>query len=134
MIRKFIAGALSLALLATIAGCAQLATGINQVTASLSSANATQALTNLEAGATVLICNIPSLASETEAIDTAIAGGSIATIDPKSALAKTYEITSTVLAVSQVACTGLQGTVGGKAAISAISNGVATAAPVGATH
>jgi PBP1b-binding outer membrane lipoprotein LpoB len=119
---------------ALLSGCAQIATGINQVNAALTSTAANQAVANLEAGATVLICNIPSLASQAAAIETALAKGQIATLDPKSALAKTYEITSTVLAVSQDVCTGLQGTAGGKAAISAISNGVATAAPVGATH
>lgn len=139
-----------LAALAALAGCSSVpaganqtpstsflsnvASGINQVTAALSSPAANQAVANLEAGATVLICNIESTSSEALTIETGIADGSIATIDPKSALGRAYEISSTVLVASTAVCTGLKGTVGGKAAISAISNGVATAAPVGVTQ
>ena len=81
-----------------------------------------------------MICNVASLDARASTLEAGIAGGSIATIDPKSALAKTYEITSTVLTISQAVCTALQGTIGGKAAISALANGVATAAAVGPTQ
>lgn len=134
---RLLAAALALAGLAGCSSTSNFATnfanGINTVTAALSSPQASQAVANLKAGADALICNIASLDAEAAKIETGIAGGSVATIDPKSSLGKAYEVTSTVLTVSQTVCTDLGGAIGGNASISSISNGVATAAPVGVT-
>jgi hypothetical protein len=137
---RLLAAALALA---ALAGCsslnidksaAALTNGINSVTSALTSPQANQAVANLEAGSTAIICNIQAGATEALTVEAAFASGSAAAIDPKSTLGKIYETTSTVVAVSAAVCTGLRGTVGGKAYVSAISNGVATAAPLGPTQ
>ncbi len=123
----------ALALAASLAGCAQVTSGINSLTAALGSPNATQAAANLRAGAIAFVCNISSIAKLAAVVETGIAQGNVATIDPKSGLAQVYDITNTVIVTSTAVCGALQGSVGAQASITAISGGVATAVPVGAT-
>jgi uncharacterized protein YceK len=125
----------TLGLLAGLAlsGCSSVVSGINSVTGALSSPAANQAAANLTAGAIALVCNIQSIASLATVVETGIANGSIATINPNSGLAQTYDITNTVLTVSSAVCTSLKGTVGAQASVTAIANGVATATAVGPT-
>lgn len=110
---------------------ANMASGINAVTAALASPNATLAAQNLRIGATAFVCNVSSVAGVVMA-GVAIDGKQAALIDPKSALAQVYNVDSTVLAVSSAVCAAMSGTVGGSAQITAISGTIAAAtAPVG---
>lgn len=126
---KLIAAALAVSL----SGCAQVTSGINSLTSALASPNATQAAENLRAGAMALVCNISSIAKLAAVIETGIAQGNVATIDPKSALAQVYDVTNTVIVTSAAVCGALQGSVGAAASITSISGGVAMATTVGTT-
>ena len=133
MFRKLISALLGCTLMVSVAGCAQVTAGINSVTGALSSPAADQAAHNLEVGAMAFVCNVSSIAKLASLVETGIANGNIATIDPKSSLAATYDITNTVIVVSEDVCTSLQGTVGAQAQVSSLSNGVAVATAVGPT-
>jgi hypothetical protein len=117
----------------SLVGCTQLTADINNLTAALSSPNANQAASNLRAGALAFVCNIASIAKLAGVIEVGIANGNIATINPNSGLAKTYDITNTVIVTSTAVCSSLQGSVGATATVTDVTNGVATATPVGAT-
>ena len=131
MSRKY--GVLAIALAMSVSGCAQVTSGINSLTSALASPNATQAAANLRAGAVALVCNISSIAKLAAVVETGIAQGDVAKIDPKSGLAQVYDVTNTVIVTSEAVCDALQGSVGAAATITSISGGVATATAVGAT-
>ena len=131
MSRKY--GVLAIALAMPVSGCAQVTSGINSLTSALASPNATQAAANLRAGAVALVCNISSIAKLAAVVETGIAQGDVAKIDPKSSLAQVYDVTNTVIVTSEAVCAALQGSVGAAATITSISGGVATATAVGAT-
>ena len=102
---KRIALILSLCTGLGMAGCAQY----NAVISSLGSAETTQAIANLKAGATVLVCAIASISSVTSQVEAAVnAGKAIQTT------------TGQVLVSSTIVCDALGGTVVAKTTLPAL--------------
>jgi len=64
-------GALSLAAL-SLAGCAQIANGINEVSSALTSPQTTQAVANLKAGSQAILCAVADVSAVGEALTNAL--------------------------------------------------------------
>lgn len=91
-----------------LAGCASISNGINSVTASLSSPNATQAAANLKAGAMAFVCAVNSVSAIASEVAVQVDAGKVAVRD-----------THTVFVVSGTLCKALGGVVTGTAVVPA---------------
>lgn len=93
-------------LLAPLCGCAQVASGINQVNGALTSPAANQAVANLKAGAQAIVCSIANISAVATQINADVKAGSAVIKD-----------TQTVYVVSSDVCKALGGTVTGTAVV-----------------
>ena len=66
---------IALALAASLAGCAQIASGINAVNGALTSPAANQAVANLKSGSQAILCAVANTAAVAGALEQAVNSG-----------------------------------------------------------
>ena len=59
----------------TLSGCAQIANGINQINAALTSPAANQAVANLKAGSQALLCGVANVSAVAGSVEAAVRSG-----------------------------------------------------------
>ena len=90
----------ALAFMSLACGCAQMAAGINEVNAALTSPAANKAVANLKAGSQAILCAVANVAAISGALETAVSAGQAAVRDSQD-----------VYVVSGTLCLALGGTV-----------------------